>query len=145
MTKAGWLDYSEWLKRSDMPVDTQQILDAAEKLGELLKQHPAVERFKSAQKGVNQDPEASRLLQEFERQLENLGRQEQQGKPVTDAQRTQLESLQSKIVSHLKIKNLNMAQMEFVDLLRKVSQTYQRQLTDGAAGAAAPAPRPPIG
>jgi cell fate (sporulation/competence/biofilm development) regulator YlbF (YheA/YmcA/DUF963 family) len=126
-----------------MPVDTQQILDAAEKLGELLKQHPAVERFKSAQKAVNQDPEASRLLQEFERQLESLGRQEQQGKPVTDAQRMQLESLQSKIVSHLKIKNLNMAQMEFVDLLAKVRQAYQRQLTDGT-GSITPAPRPPV-
>jgi cell fate (sporulation/competence/biofilm development) regulator YlbF (YheA/YmcA/DUF963 family) len=117
-----------------MPTDTQQILDAAEKLGQLIKDHPAVERFKAAQKSVSDDPEAGRLLQEFDRQLETLGRQEQSGRPVTDAQRMQLESLQAKIVSHLKIKNLNLAQVEFVDLLRKVSQTYQRPLAD-AAGA----------
>jgi cell fate (sporulation/competence/biofilm development) regulator YlbF (YheA/YmcA/DUF963 family) len=108
-------------------------MDAAEKLGELLKQHPVVERFKSAQKSVNEDADAGRLLAEFDRHLENLGRQEQQGRPVTDAQRLQLENLQSKIVSHIKIKNLNLAQMEFVDLLRKISQTYQRQLLDGAS------------
>jgi len=123
-----------------MPVDTQQILQAAEKLGQMLKDHPAVERFKSAQKSVAEDAEASRLLAEFERGLEALGRQEQQGRPATDAQKMQLEALQSKIVSHIKIKNLNMAQLEFVDLLRKISQTYQRPLADAPPGAGQPAP-----
>jgi cell fate (sporulation/competence/biofilm development) regulator YlbF (YheA/YmcA/DUF963 family) len=123
-----------------MPVDTQQILQEAEKLGQMLKDHPAVQRFKAAQKAVTEDPEATRLLGEFDKQLEALGRQEQQGRPVTDAQRMQLESLQSKIVSHIKIKNLNLAQVEFVDLLRKISQTYQRLLADVPAGAAATRP-----
>ncbi len=125
-----------------MPVDTQQILQAAEKLGQMLKEHPTVERFKAAQKAVSEDAEAGRLLAEFERQLESLGRQEQQGRPVTDAQRMQLESMQSKIVSHIKIKNLNLAQVEFVDLLRKISQTYQRPIADGTPGPAAPATTP---
>jgi cell fate (sporulation/competence/biofilm development) regulator YlbF (YheA/YmcA/DUF963 family) len=125
-----------------MPVDTQQILQAAEKLGELLKQHPAAERFKAAQKAVAEDADAGRMLADFERQLETLGRQEQQGRPVTDAQRMQLESLQAKIVSHIKIKNLNLAQVEFVDLLRKISQTYQRPLADTAP---APAGAKPAG
>ena len=121
-----------------MPVDTQQILQAAEKVGQLLKEHPTVEKFKSAQKAVAEDPDASRMLAEFERQLEALARQEQQGHPATDAQRMQLESLQSKIVSHIKIKNLNLAQVEFVDLLRKISQTYQRPLADAAPAQAGP-------
>jgi cell fate (sporulation/competence/biofilm development) regulator YlbF (YheA/YmcA/DUF963 family) len=109
-----------------MPVDTTQVLEAAGKLGQLLKDHPAVEKFKSAQKSVSEDIEASRLLADFERQAESLVRQEQQGRAVTDAQRMQLESLQSKIVSHIKIKNLNMAQMEFTDLLRKIGDAYKR-------------------
>jgi cell fate (sporulation/competence/biofilm development) regulator YlbF (YheA/YmcA/DUF963 family) len=121
-----------------MPVDTQQILQEAEKLGQMLKEHPAVQRFKSAQKAVSEDAEATRLLGEFDRQLEALARQEQQGRPVTDAQRMQLEALQAKIVSHIKIKNLNLAQVEFVDLLRKISQTYQRLLADTPVPAAGP-------
>ena len=48
--------------------------------------------------------------------------------PVTDAQQQQLEAMQSRIVSHIKIKALNMAQVEFVDLLRKITQTIQRQV-----------------
>jgi cell fate (sporulation/competence/biofilm development) regulator YlbF (YheA/YmcA/DUF963 family) len=113
-----------------MPVDTQQIMDEAEKLGKIVAQHPAVARYKQAQKAVADDAEATRLLADMERQIEALARQEQSGLPITDAQRQALESSQNRVVSHLKIKNWNMAQVDFVDLLRKITQTIQRQLGD---------------
>jgi cell fate (sporulation/competence/biofilm development) regulator YlbF (YheA/YmcA/DUF963 family) len=119
-----------------MAVDTDQIMQEAEKLGQLVAQHPAVARYKQAQSSVASDPEATRLLSDFDRQLETLARQEQAGMPVTDAQRMQLESLQSRIISHLKIKALNLAQVEFVDLLRKITQTIQRPLAGGGGGGA---------
>jgi cell fate (sporulation/competence/biofilm development) regulator YlbF (YheA/YmcA/DUF963 family) len=130
----------------NMPVDTQQILDEAEKVGRLVAQHPAVEKYKQAQRSLAEDPDASRLLAEFDRQLETLGRQEQQGMGVTDAQRRQLEGLQGQIVSHIKIKALNMAQVEFMDLLRRVTQTIQRPIFEGEAapgGASAASPSSP--
>ena len=117
-----------------MPVDTQQIMSEADKLGNLVAQHPAVDKYKQAQKAVMEDPDASRTMQEFERQLETLARQEATGMPVTDAQRQQLESLQSRIVSNIKVKALNMAQVEFIDLLRKVNQAIQAKLVDLAPG-----------
>ena len=118
-----------------MPADTTQILAEADKLGQLVATHPAVERYKQAQKAVTDDPDANRAMADFERQLETLARQEQSGMPVTDAQRQQLEAVQSRIVSNIKVKALNMAQVEFVDLLRKVGQIIQRPVA-GAGGAA---------
>ena len=122
-----------------MAVDTNQILAEADKLGQLVAQHPAVERYKNAQKAVAEDPDANRTMAEFERQLESLARQESTGMPVTDAQRAQLENLQSRIVSNVKVKNLNMAQVEFIDLLRKVNQAVQSKVVEaggmGGAGA----------
>ena len=115
-----------------MPVDTQQILDAADKLGDLVAQHPAVAKYKEVQKMVSSDPDASRLLSEFNRLLENLARSEQSGLPPTDAQRKQLETLQTQIMSHIKIKALNMAHVEFYDLLRKVTQAIHRPLQETA-------------
>ena len=120
-----------------MVVDTQQLMTEAEKLGRLVAQHPAVARYKSAQKSVSDDPEAGRLLADMDRQIESLSRQEQSGLPITDAQRAALESAQSRVVSHIKIKNWNLAQVEFVDLLRKITQTIQRQLGDQPASGAA--------
>ena len=117
-----------------MPVDQQQIIAEAEKLGQLAAQHPAVQRYKDAQRAVAGDPEAARLLANFDRTLEALSRQEQSGMPVTDAQRMQLEQVQTQIVSHIKIKALNLAQVEFVDLLRKVTQTIQAQVQGTVGG-----------
>ena len=119
-----------------MPVDTQQIIDEATKLGQLAAQHPAVARYKQAREAVDKDPEATRLLSDLERQIEVLTRQQQSGMPVTDAQQNQLEAMQTRIVSHIKIKALNMAQVEFVDLLRRISQTVQRQVAEPIAGPA---------
>jgi cell fate (sporulation/competence/biofilm development) regulator YlbF (YheA/YmcA/DUF963 family) len=73
----------------------------------------------------------------FNRMLEALARQEQQGMSVSDAQRHQLQTLQDQIVSHIKIKSLNMAEMEFYDLLRKISQAYQRPVMESMPGAKA--------
>ena len=130
-----------------MPVETKDILEQADKLGQLAAQHPAVAKYKSAQEAVAKDADANRLLSEFDRQIQTLARQEQSGLPVTDAQQQQLETLQSQIISHIKIKALNLAQADFIDLLRKINQAYQKHLTDGAgaagnggAGGARPAP-----
>jgi cell fate (sporulation/competence/biofilm development) regulator YlbF (YheA/YmcA/DUF963 family) len=126
-----------------MPIDeqTQQILDDASKLGDLVAKHPSVAKYKSAQKAVADDTDANRLMAEFNRQLETLQRQEQTGMPVTDAQARQLEALQGQIISHIKIKNLNMAQVEFVDLLRRINQQIQGRLVDVAPPKAGGAPR----
>src|SRR5205823_1673094 len=101
---------------------------------------PAIERYKQAQKAVSEDPDAARAMLDFERQLETLSRQEQSGMPITDAQRQQLENIQSRIVSNIKVKALNMAQVEFIDLLRKVNESIQGKLVDVApsAGGAGP-------
>jgi cell fate (sporulation/competence/biofilm development) regulator YlbF (YheA/YmcA/DUF963 family) len=132
-----------------MPVDTNQILAEADKLGQLVAQHPAVEKYKAAQKAVSDDADANRTMAEFERQLETLARQEASGMPITDAQRSQLEAVQSRIVSNIKVKNLNMAQVDFIDLLRKVNQAVQSKVVDtagaggpGGAGGAGRAPAP---
>jgi cell fate (sporulation/competence/biofilm development) regulator YlbF (YheA/YmcA/DUF963 family) len=124
-----------------MATETQTILEAADKLSQMVADHPSLAKYKQAQKAVADDADASRLLGDFDKQIETLARQEQSGMPITDAQRHQLESLQAKIISHIKIKNLNMAQVEFIDLLRRINQTIQRPLADTAGGSPAGGPR----
>jgi cell fate (sporulation/competence/biofilm development) regulator YlbF (YheA/YmcA/DUF963 family) len=120
-----------------MPADVPQILDAAEKLGQLVASHPVIERFKQAQKSLAEDADATRLLNDFNRQLMNLARQEESGMPVTDAQRRTLEGLQGQLAANLKVKALNLTQVEYVDLMRKVSDTIRAKVGEGGAPAAA--------
>ena len=45
-----------------------QIMEAAEKLSQMVADHPATARYKAAQKAVTEDPEAGRLLADFDQQ-----------------------------------------------------------------------------
>jgi cell fate (sporulation/competence/biofilm development) regulator YlbF (YheA/YmcA/DUF963 family) len=120
-----------------MPADMDEILKHAEKLGQMVSEQPATAKYKQAQKAVSDDAEARSAISDFNRMLESLARQEQQGLAITDAQKLSLQSLQERIVSNIKIKALNMAEVEFTDMLRKVSQAWQKPLGVAMGGAAA--------
>ena len=118
-----------------MPADTQAVLDAAKKVADLLADHPTVEKFKQAQKSLQDDPDASRLLQDFNSVLTQIAHNERAGLPPTEEQRRKYEAFQTQIASHLKFKAYSIAEFELTDLLRKVSQTWQKPLArPGASG-----------
>lgn len=113
-----------------MPADTQEILDAAEKLGKLITEHPAIQRYTEAQKAVAADPETSRLFQQFDQEVQQLSVQEQSGQPLSAQQRQRLQALQQTIASNLKVKAFSIAQVELTELLRKVSQAWQKPVAE---------------
>lgn len=123
-----------------MASDTQQVLELAEKLGKLIAEHPAVEKYRQAQKSLSEDPDAARLMNEFDQQLMMLAQQEQSGQPITDAQRNKLESIQTVLASNLRVKALSIAQYDLSDLLRKVSQAWQRPVAEAQGQLRPPAP-----
>jgi cell fate (sporulation/competence/biofilm development) regulator YlbF (YheA/YmcA/DUF963 family) len=133
-----------------MATDTQAIVDAAEQLGKLITEHPALQRYAEAQKAVAADPETSRLFQQFDQEVAAMSQQEQTGQPLSAAQRQRLQSLQQVIAGNLKVKAFSIAQVEMTDLLRKVSQSWQKPIAEmqtagkiGGGGGASPAPAAP--
>jgi cell fate (sporulation/competence/biofilm development) regulator YlbF (YheA/YmcA/DUF963 family) len=99
-----------------------------------LAEHPAVEKYKQAQKALQDDPDASQLLKQFNSVLTQIAHNERAGLPPTEEQRRQFESLQTQIASHLKFKAYSMAEYDLTDLLRKISQTWQKPLARQGAG-----------
>jgi cell fate (sporulation/competence/biofilm development) regulator YlbF (YheA/YmcA/DUF963 family) len=124
-----------------MPTDTQTVLDAAQKVADLLESHPAVEKYKQAQKSLQDDPDSSSLLKEFNSVLTQIAHNERAGLPPTDEQRRKFEGLQTQIAGHLKFKAYSIAEFELTDLLRKVSQTWQKPLARAGAAGTEPATR----
>lgn len=117
-----------------MPADTQTILDAADKLGKLIAEHPALQKYADAQKAVAADPETSRLFQQFDAEVARLSQLEQSGQPMTEQQQMRLQAMQQTIASNLKVKAFSLAQVELTDLLRKVSQTWQKPVAEAQSG-----------
>ena len=112
-----------------------QIMDAARKLGELVARHPAIKKYSEAQEALAKDGDATRLLNDFERRAAVVMRNEQMGQLVGDTERRDLETLQEQIASNIRVKAFSIAQTDMTDLLRKVSQSWQRPVAEvqGAA------------
>ena len=111
-----------------MPATEQEIMDAAKSLGDLVADHPAVEKLAEAQQALAADPTSSRLLQSFDQKLQVVARNQQMGQPVTEADRQELEQLQNQLAGDLKVESFNAAQVEFTDMLRKVSEAWQKPI-----------------
>jgi len=129
-----------------MPVDTQQLLDAAEKLGKLVTEHPILGRYTDASRLLSADSEATRLLADMDREIQAVSQQEQQGVPPTPAQKQRLQSLQATLAGNLKVKNFTLAQYELTDLLRSISQSWQKPIAEvqkAASSKTAAAPAAP--
>lgn len=104
----------------------KEILETAEKLGNLIAKHPAIEKYADAQKALRDDKDAGRMLQQFEQKAMVLARNEQYGQPVSQAERQELETMQANLASNLRVKAFSIAQADMTDLLRKVSQAWQK-------------------
>ena len=91
--------------------------------GELLQvaKHPVFEQYAKASKSLRDDPDAGRLLQQFEQKAMVLSRNEQMGQPV--AERQELEQMQQTIAC---VKAFSIAQADMTDMFRKVSQAWQK-------------------
>ena len=127
--------------------DETEMMDLATKLGEMVAKHPAIEKYKEAQKALSADASATQMLQEFEQKAQVLMRNEQMGQPVTQQERQSLETMQQSIASNIKVKAFSIAQTDMTDLLRKVSQAWQKpvaaaqgQPEPGAGGPAGGSP-----
>ena len=115
-----------------MAVDTQQILQSAEKLGGFSSSIPPPSVSRPPRRPWPKTPTPADCSRISSGNSKPWAARNSRDAPSPMPSAWQIEGLQAKIVSHIKIKNLNLAQVEFVDLLRKISQTYQRPLADTA-------------
>jgi len=103
-------------------VDTAQILDAATKLGRLLADHPAMKKYRELLKAIREDTEAQRLLADYSRQMDTIAEKEAKGQPVEVEDKRRLSDLQGRVAMHPQLREMQVAQMDYVDLMRKVDE-----------------------
>jgi cell fate (sporulation/competence/biofilm development) regulator YlbF (YheA/YmcA/DUF963 family) len=114
---------------------TPEILDAADKLGRLISTHPAAKRMDDLMKRLQGDREAQRVLGDFNRHMQMLGQKEQTGRPIEIDDKRKMDTLQAAVAQNLTLRELQMAQMDYLDLMRQVDD----RVSGGEGEAAAPA------
>lgn len=127
---------------------TQDILDQAKQLGDLLAEHDAAKAMESAVKALQSDTASQRALADLNRYGASLEEKAAQGKPIEVADKRKLEELQQAVVLNPLLAQFQRAQMDYSDLLRQVDDAItgrdQAEAAAAASAGAAPAGPGPI-
>lgn len=107
---------------SNAMATTQEILKAANALGQLIASHDSMKKYEDAVRKLQGDVEAQRVLNDYNRHLQKLAEKEQTGKPIEVAEKQQLEKLQGAVVRNAVLRQFQMAQMDYLDLMRMVDE-----------------------
>ena len=106
-------------------VSTDQIMTAATDLGKLIAEHDAAKKFDALVKRLRDDTEAQRVLNDYNRHLTMIQEKETSGKPIEVADKHKLESLQGAMVQNALLRDFQLVQMDYMDLMRKVDEAMQ--------------------
>ena len=122
---------------------TEDILKRARELGELIQGHPAAKKLETVLAKLQADIEAQRAMNDYNRLLQSLGEKEAAGQPIEVDDKRKLESAQKAVMRNATLRDFQVAQMDYLDLMRKVDEAIEgTAATGGAAPAGAPAAAP---
>ncbi len=111
----------------------EQLIQAAKELGEQLKDNPKVARLEAAVKKLKEDTDAQRALNDLNRHLNTVAQKEMSGQPIEVEDKRKLQELQNAVVHNLTLREFQLAQMDYVDLIRKLDEAIYGQSEAAAA------------
>lgn len=121
---------------------SQDIVTEARKLGQLIADHPAAQKLEAVLKQLDQDVEAQRILADYNRQLQKIAEKEQAGQPIEVEDKQAAEQLRNKLIRNPVLRDMQVAQMDYVDLMRQVDQAIAGQTPTHSTTGAASSPPP---
>ncbi len=115
---------------------TEQIIDAARELGKMIGAHETAKKLETIAKKLEADVEAQRVLNDHNRHLQTLAEKEQAGTPIEVEDKQKLEQLQNQVAQNSLLREFQMVQMDYLDLMRRVEAAMVSR-PDVPSGAAA--------
>ncbi len=110
---------------------TAQIIEQATALGTLVSQHPATVAYQETVKKLEADLDAQRLMNDYNRQLQTLGEKESKGEPIEVEDKKKIGDLQSQIALNPILSKMQLVQMDYIDLMRKVESAMSMAASAG--------------
>lgn len=110
------------------------VIELARRLGKAIANAPQSAALRKAREELNAQPEVSKLLAAFRDQSVKIATLEADQKPVEVDDKRKLQELQDKLVAANVFKKYTAAQVEYVDLMRKVNDALQKELGETEKG-----------
>jgi len=112
-------------------VTTQEIIDSAVNLGKQLAKHQAVSELEVVLKQFQEDVDSQRLFNDYQRHMAKIAQKEAQGDPIEVNDKRRLQQLQEDMTQNSILRQLQIKQMDYLDLMRRVDQSITGQSSIG--------------
>ena len=110
----------------------EAIVALAERLGKEIANSPQTVALRDAREALDDD--TRKIWREFRLQTAKVVQLQQEQKPIEVDDKHKLQELQDKLVASDSFKKFTSAQVEYVDLMRKVNQAISREIGDTEEG-----------
>jgi cell fate (sporulation/competence/biofilm development) regulator YlbF (YheA/YmcA/DUF963 family) len=108
----------------------QDIIDLAERLGRTIAQSPQSVHLREARTAMEKEGDLVKTLNDYHAQADKIAQLEQTQKPVEVEDKRRLQDLHDRLVGSATFKKFMAAQVEYLDMMRKVNETLRKQLGD---------------
>ena len=105
-------------------------IELARRLGKAMAESPQAVAFRAAREELNAHPDVQQTLQDYQQQAEKIGQLEDEQQPVEVEDKRRLQELNDALIASEVFKKFTAAQVEWVDLMRKVNQALQAELAE---------------
>lgn len=106
----------------------ERLIELAQQLGRRIADHERTTLLKQAQQDVNDDPEAVKIVQDYQKQAEKIHQFEHEQKPIEVDDKHKLTDLEIQISTHPKLAQLTKRQVDFVEMMQKVKAAIDNQI-----------------
>lgn len=109
----------------------EAIVRLAERLGSTIAESPQATTLRQARKAMEDQADLSGTLKDFQAQSEKIAALEAEQKPIEVEDKQKLQNLHNTLIASETFKKLSAAQVEYVDLMRRVNEALQKKLMEG--------------
>ena len=106
------------------------ILELARRLGKAIAESSEAAELRAAAEKLNADEALGETLKAYQEQHEKVADLRQANKPIEVDDKHKLSELEDRLASSEVFKRFTAAQVEFVDVMRKVSEAMHADLSD---------------
>ncbi len=108
----------------------EQIIELARRLGEQIAQSPQAKALREIRDAMKKEKDLADLMKQYNQQAEKIAKLEHENKTIEVEDKHLLQSIQQKLFASDTFKKLTAAQVEYVDLMRKVNDALRTKLEE---------------
>lgn len=103
-------------------------VELSERLGRAIAGSPQAARLHAARDALKAQKEVEQTLKDYQVQADKINALQQENKPVEVEDKHKLQELEDKLFGSEVFKEFTAAQVEYVDMMRKINQAIQKHL-----------------